>query len=378
MAASKSSGFGTTGKFVVPNVVSGLALIYMGWQLSSGEEASSTPMIVAVLISGVSIGLAYNWGKAIGSRLAQMANFVNEVANGDLSRTHHEAGNDEIAAMAESLNQMVLSLQRTFREIGDNSNELNGTSGNLNSVSNKMQKHSADTASRADLVASGADKVSRNTQTVATGVEQLASSIREISSNATEAATVASSAVTAASNTNATVAKLGESSQEISNVVRVITSIAEQTNLLALNATIEAARAGESGKGFAVVANEVKELAKETAKATEEISQKIESIQVETQGAVNAIGQITEVINKISDFQNTIATAVEEQTATTSALGHSVEEAARGSSEIAQNIMGVADVAKGTSDTADDLQTVSHRLSEMSTRLQGTVRQFRF
>ena len=171
---------------------------------------------------------------------------------------------------------------------------------------------------------------------------------------------------------------MGESSQEISNVVRVITSIAEQTNLLALNATIEAARAGESGKGFAVVANEVKELAKETAKATEEISQKIESIQVETQGAVNAIGQITEVINKISDFQNTIATAVEEQTATTAALGHSVEEAARGSSEIAQNIMGVADVAKGTSDTANDLQSVSHRLSEMSTRLQGTVRQFRF
>ena len=146
--------------------------------------------------------------------------------------------------------------------------------------------------------------------------------------------------------TNATVAKLGESSAEIGNVIKVITSIAQQTNLLALNATIEAARAGEAGKGFAVVANEVKELAKQTAKATEDISRKIEAIQNDTKGAVEAIAQIGKIINQINDIQNTIASAVEEQTATTGEISRNVAEAAKGSNEIAQNITGVAQAAQ--------------------------------
>jgi methyl-accepting chemotaxis protein len=178
--------------------------------------------------------------------------------------------------------------------------------------------------------------------------------------------------------TNTTVAKLGESSAEIGNVVKVITSIAQQTNLLALNATIEAARAGEAGKGFAVVANEVKELAKQTAKATEDISRKIEAIQTDTKGAVEAIGKIGQIINQINDLQNTIASAVEEQTATTGEIGRNVVEAAKGSNEIAHNITGVAQAAQSTTEGASETKRAADDLSRMANDLQRLVGQFKF
>ncbi len=153
--------------------------------------------------------------------------------------------------------------------------------------------------------------------------------------------------------------KLGESSAEIGQVIKVITSIAQQTNLLALNATIEAARAGEAGKGFAVVANEVKELAKQTAKATEDISQRIATIQTDAKGAVKAIETISGVINKGNDISGTIATAVEEQSATTNEMSRNALEAAKGAGEIASSITGVAQTARGTFSGAEESQNAA-------------------
>src|SRR6202035_67902 len=173
------------------------------------------------------------------------------------------------------------------------------------------------------------------------------------------------------------VSKLGDSSSEIGQVIKVITSIAQQTNLLALNATIEAARAGEAGKGFAVVANEVKELAKETAKATEDISRKIEAIQTDTKAAVDAIASISGVIDQINDISNTIATAVEEQNATTNEMSRNVSEAAHGSSEITRNIAGVAEAAQVTTRGATETQKASQQLVETSTQLRRLVEQFK-
>ncbi len=189
---------------------------------------------------------------------------------------------------------------------------------------------------------------------------------------------MATSAVKTADSTNATITKLGQSSTEIGKVIKVITSIAQQTNLLALNATIEAARAGEAGKGFAVVATEVKELAKQTAKATEDISQKIEAIQTDTKEAVEAIGQITGVINRINDIQNTIASAVEEQTATTSEISRNIAETAKGAADIAKNIGHVAQNAQSTTTGASSTLQAADELARMAVELQKLLSKFKY
>jgi methyl-accepting chemotaxis protein len=261
------------------------------------------------------------------------------------------------------------SLKATFAGVTQNAQALGSASEELAASSHQMVSNAEETATQAGVVSAAAEQVSKNVQTVATGTEEMSASIKEIAKNAQDAAKVAAVAVKTAETTNATVSKLGESSAEIGKVIKVITSIAQQTNLLALNATIEAARAGEAGKGFAVVANEVKELAKETAKATEDISQKIEAIQGDTKSAVTAITEISMVINKINDFQNTIASAVEEQTATTNEISRNVAEAAKGSKEIAQNITGVAQAAKSTTSGANDTQKASAELAKMAAAL---------
>lgn len=253
---------------------------------------------------------------------------------------------------------------------------LQASSDNLNSVSQLMGSSSEETSSQASVVAAASEQISKSIDTVAAGTEEMAASIQEIAKNANEAARVATSAVRTAEATNVTIAKLGESSLEIGKVIKVITTIAQQTNLLALNATIEAARAGEAGKGFAVVANEVKDLAKETARATEEISQKIEAIQADTGGAVSAIGEISDVIRQINEISSSIATAVEEQTATTQEMSRSVQEAAKGSAEIVETITGVATAAKQTAkgaattmDAATELADIANSLSEIARQI---------
>ena len=252
------------------------------------------------------------------------------IAAGDLTRDDLKVqSQDELGDLTTAINKMSGSLKRMIMAITENSLHVATASEELSSTSQQITANSEETSAQAKVVSNATVQVSQNLQTVATGAEEMGASIKEIAKNATEAAKVATSAVRVAETATATVSKLGDSSTEIGQVIKVITSIAQQTNLLALNATIEAARAGEAGKGFAVVANEVKELAKETAKATEDISRKIEAIQTDTKAAVDAIATISEVINQINGISTTIATAVEEQNATTNEMARNVSEAAQ-------------------------------------------------
>jgi methyl-accepting chemotaxis protein len=302
---------------------------------------------------------------------------VNAAGRGDLT-VQMNVGGDSVGLMAEGLGKFLANLRGNVAKIAQTAQVLASSSHELTSVSQQMAANAEETAAQANVASAAAEQVSKNVTTVSTGAEEMGASIKEIAKSANEAARVATSAVKVAEKTNAIVAKLGESSAEIGNVIKVITSIAEQTNLLALNATIEAARAGEAGKGFAVVANEVKELAKQTAKATEDIGRKIEAIQGDTKSAVEAISQIGKIINQINDIQNTIASAVEEQTATTGEITRNVGEAAIGSNEIAQNISGVAQAARSTTEGASNTKSSADELSRIATDLQKLVAQFKY
>jgi methyl-accepting chemotaxis protein len=284
---------------------------------------------------------------------------------------------DEIGELAGWFNAFIAELEGIIRSIGQNTEHLTGSADELRAVSQRMAGNAEETSVQAGVVSGASEQVTKNVQTVATGTEEMSASIKEIAKNACEAAKVAGNAVQLAEKTNATVSKLGDSSAEIGQVIKVINSIAEQTNLLALNATIEAARAGEAGKGFAVVANEVKELAKQTGKATKDISQKIQSIQGSAHESMEAIRQISQVINQINDISNTIASAVEEQSATTNEITRNVAEAARGVGEITQNVTGVAEAAKSTSRGASETQAAAGELAHMAAQLQSLVRRFK-
>ena len=302
----------------------------------------------------------------------QQGNYVGPMVTWEVI-TEKLANERKIQEAAEREKRQMQELQTAIEGIKKNSQNLASSSEELSSVSQQMSANAQETSAQSGVVSAAAEEVSKNLQTVATGTEEMMASIKEIAKNSSEAAKVATSAVKVAESANSTVAKLGESSAEIGQVIKVITSIAQQTNLLALNATIEAARAGEAGKGFAVVANEVKELAKETAKATEEIGQKIQTIQTDSKGAVEAIGQISKIIDQINDISTTIASAVEEQAATTTDISRNVSEAAKGGEEIARNIIGVSQAAQNTTTGAENTQQAAAELSRMASELQEIV-----
>jgi methyl-accepting chemotaxis protein len=313
------------------------------------------------------------------SRLVQMIQSIAE-GEGDVTQRFAVAGrfgNDELGEVSRFFNLFMDRLQEILRGVVSHTNRLKAASQQLLDASQQITANTGATAVQANAASQVTRQVSQNLQSLSCGADEMTSTIQSIAANANQAAKVAATAVNTAQAANAAVAKLGQSSAEIGVVIKVITSIAQQTNLLALNATIEAARAGESGKGFAVVANEVKELAKQTAKATEDISRKITTIQTDTKGAIEAIGSISGVINQINDISATIAAAVEEQSATTNEMTRNASEAASGAGNISSNIGGVAQAADGTSACAQESQRAAQELAEIAAQLSTLMRQFR-
>ena len=343
------------------------------------QAQQSQLLVVVLLLVGLAgaVVTAVLVGRSTARRVAQVRDVLEALADGDLTPRPVPDGHDEIGAMGRAATRAAASLRETVTTLSESSTALNQGSAALLERAHEIAGTSVATTDQTRALGVAAKDVSANVLTVATGAEEMGAAIREISQSAQEAARVANQAVASAEATNATVGKLGESSMEIGNVIKVITSIAEQTNLLALNATIEAARAGEAGKGFAVVAGEVKELAQETAKATEDIARRVQTIQQDSTEAAGAIGDIAEVIARINDYQATIASAVEEQNATTTEISRSIAQTATGAGQIAAGIDDVEAQAAVTAASGDSTRAEAERMSAMATTLATTVTRFR-
>jgi len=333
---------------------------------------------VAAVLGSALVTLFGLWISALVVRpVTHVRDALQRMAEGDLTVEPEVSSRDEIGEMAQALRRALVSLREAMGSISSSSVTLAGSAEELSTVSAQVAAGAEETSAQSGTAAATAEQVSRSVQTVAAATEQMTSSIGEIAANSAEAARVASAATGEAAEASRTIAQLGESSREVGDVVKVITSIAEQTNLLALNATIEAARAGEAGKGFAVVASEVKDLAQETGRATEDISRRIETIQSDTEAAVSAVERIARIIDEINTYQTTIASAVEEQTSVTAEMARSVSEASAGAGSIAESIEFVATSAHASSTGIVEAKRSATELAELSAQLRALVGRFR-
>jgi methyl-accepting chemotaxis protein len=339
-------------------------------------RAANAALVGLSVLAAVVLGLLLT--RSIVPPLRLVCEHLRAVEQGDLTRPLAMERTDELGELGRYVDSAVGQTASVLRVLAQNLEKLHGAAAGLGGLSDSLEHGAGDTQQKAELVAAASEQVSSTVQTVVNAASQLGESIQVIARDSGEAARTAQDGVRLAGEATQSVGRLTESSEQIGAVLKTIGAIAEQTNLLALNATIEAARAGEAGKGFAVVANEVKELARETAKATDEIARRIGAVQGDTQGAVKAMGEVSGLVSHISDLQAGIAGAVEQQAATTKEIGRNLTEAASGAGQISQTISGVAQVAHKTREGATAAQKAAKDLLSLSAALDAAVGRFRF
>jgi methyl-accepting chemotaxis protein len=393
---------------LLKQIIDSNAAMAEGFKLESFVRVSRTQKamivamtvgIIAALIFGVVLSLS------VTKPIEKGVSFAEKIADGDLSQTLDIDQNDEIGIQAKAMNRIVVRLGHMFSDIASSVETLFSSSNALSHIAQQMSLGANQTTDKSNMAASAAEEMSANMNSVAaameqassnvgmvaTAAEEMTSTVNEIAQNSEKARNITAEAVSKARSASERVALLGKAAQDIGKVTEAITEISEQTNLLALNATIEAARAGEAGKGFAVVANEIKELARQTADATQEIKGKIGGIQDATEGTVKEIGMISSVIDQVNEIVSTIATAVEEQSVTTKEIAGNVSQAAQGiqdvnehvsqssvvAGEISKDIAEVNQASVEISNSSSQVNMSAEELNRLADQLKGMVAKFK-
>jgi methyl-accepting chemotaxis protein len=358
-----------------------------GWNLllrqdraAAMHDASTLLLIESIIALAAVVGIALAAlyvSRSIVRPILAIDTVMTAVADGDLTKQAAVSSSHEVGRLATSTNRTIEQLRSLVKQIAESATTLAAAAEEMAATAAQLVQASSQTTTQAGAVSAAGLQASTAVSAVATSAEEMVSSVKEISSNTSRAVNIAGQAAEQAKHSDALMQKLGKTSQEIGGVITTISAIAEQTNLLALNATIEAARAGDAGRGFAVVAGEVKGLAGQAAAASGDIRARIDGIQGDVQATISALGEITTIIATINATQQTIASAIEEQAATTGEMTHNLASASQGTSEIAQQIQGVASSANMVNQGAAEMQQTASELAGLASRLRELVGRLR-